>query len=273
MSWSELQVTTHYSFLRGASAPCDLFRAAAAMGMTSLAITDRNSVAGVVRGLVAAEELTKAGYPIRMIAGCRLDLVDGASLLVWPEDRPAWSRLTRLLTLGKARADPQHGEKGKCFLHWEDVASHAEGLVAALVPGLADAGDPLSLRWMADLFGDRGHLCLTQHRRPGDAMRLHALAAAAHHYGLTPLATGDVLYADPDKRMLQDVVTAIREKCTIDELGFRRERNADRHLKTPEDMARRFRDYPEALKASEAIAERCTFSLRSLDYQYPMKSS
>jgi error-prone DNA polymerase len=78
-----------------------------------------------------------------------------------------------------------------------------------------------------------------------------------------------VLYDIPERRMLQDVVTAIREKCTIDELGFRRERNADRHLKSPEEMARRFRDYPEALRASEAIAERCTFSLRSLDYQYP----
>jgi error-prone DNA polymerase len=264
MSWCELQVTTHYSFLRGASSPEELFATAALMGMPALGVTDRNSVAGVVRALVAAETVG-----IRSIPGCRLDLVDGTSLLVWPEDRPAWSRLTYLLTLGKSRADPQHGEKGKCFLHWEDVAGHAEGLVAALVPGLADTGDPLALRWMADVFGKNGHLCLTQHRRPGDAMRLHTLHAAARRFGLTPLATGDTLYADPDRRMLQDVVTAIREKCTIDELGFRRERNADRHLKSPQEMARRFRDYPEAIAASTAIAERCTFSLRELDYQYP----
>src|SRR5690606_27985807 len=123
-------------------------------------------------------------------------------------DRPAWSRLTRLLTLGKSRADAQKSEQGKCFLHWEDVASHAEGLVGALVPGLADVGDPLSLEWMANAFGsDRGHVCLTQHRRPGDAMRLHQLNNAARRYGLMPLATGDVLYAEPDNRMLQDVVT------------------------------------------------------------------
>jgi len=269
MSYAELQVTTHYSFLRGASAPEQLFVAAAAAGMPALAITDRNSVAGVVRGLVAAEELTKAGYPIRMIAGCRLDLVDGSAVLVWPEDRAAWSRLTRLLTLGKSRADPQHGEKGKCFLHWEDLAESAEGLVGGLVPGLADTGDPLALRWMADVFGDRGHLCLTHHRRPQDEMRLHALDLAARRFGLTTLATGDVLYAEPGNRILQDVVTAIREKCTIDELGFRRERNADRHLKPPEEMARRMRHYPQALLAAEAIAERCTFSLRSLEYQYP----
>jgi error-prone DNA polymerase len=264
MTYAELQVTTHFSFLRGASSPEELFATAALMGMSALGITDRNSVAGVVRALVAAEE-TK----VHLTAGCRLDLVDGTSLLVWPEDRPAWSRLTRLLTLGKARADPQHGEKGKCFLHWEDVAEHAQGLVGALVPGFADPGDPLALRWMADVFGERGHVALTQHRRPGDALRIHQLAQAAGRHGLTPLATGDVLYHHPDKRMLQDVVTAIREKCTIDALGFRRERSADRHLKPPEEMARRFADYPEALKASAAIVERCTFSLRELRHQYP----
>lgn len=269
MSYAELQVTTHYSFLRGASSPDELFRQAALLGLPALGIVDRNSVGGVVRALVAAEQLSKAGFPIRMIAGCRLDLTDGSSVLVWPEDRPAWSRLTRLLTLGKSRADAQRGEKGKCFLHWEDLAEAAEGLVGALVPGMADPGDPLALRWMADAFGARGHVCLTQHRRPGEALRLHQLDTAARKFGLTPLATGDVLYATPDERMLQDVVTAIREKCTIDELGFRRERSADRHLKSPEDMARRFRDHPEALRASLAIAERCTFSLRDLKHQYP----
>ncbi len=269
MTYAELQVTTHFSFLRGASSPEELFRQAALLGLPALGIVDRNSVGGVVRSLVAAEQLAALGAPIRMIAGCRLDLVDGSSVLVWPEDRAAWSRLTGLLTLGKSRADAQRGEKGKCFLHWEDLAEAARGLVGALVPGLADPGDPLALRWMADIFGANGHVCLTQHRRPGDAMRLHRLDAAARRFGLTPLATGDVLYDTPDRRMLQDVVTAIREKCTIDELGFRRERNADRHLKSPEEMARRFHDHPDALRASAAIAERCTFSLRELRHQYP----
>uniref|UniRef100_UPI0035CBFE54 error-prone DNA polymerase n=1 Tax=uncultured Sphingomonas sp. TaxID=158754 RepID=UPI0035CBFE54 len=270
MSWCELQVTTHYSFLRGASSPEDLFKAAALMGMPALGVTDRNSVGGVVRALYASDELAKHfDLHIRPIVGCRLDLVDGTSVLVWPEDRPAWSRLTRLLTLGKGRANAQKGEKGQCFLHWEDVAEHADGLVAALVPGLADHGDPLALRWMADAFAERGHVCLTQHRRPGDAQRLHDLAEHAQRYGLTPLATGDVLYDTPTRRMLQDVVTAIRNRCTIDELGFRRERSADRHLKPAPEMARRFRHFPQALAASEAIVERCTFSLRELKHQYP----
>jgi len=268
MTYSELQTTTHYSFLRGASSPEELFSTAALMGMPALGICDRNSVGGLVRSLIAAEQVTRQHAPIRSVAGCRLDLVDGTSLLVWPEDRAAWSRLTRLLTVGKARADRKAGEKGQCFLHWEDVAGHAAGLVAALVPG-RDAADARPLRWMTDIFADRGHVCLTHYRRPGDAARLAETEAAARRFGLTPFATGDALYHHPDRRMLHDVVTAIREKCTIDDLGHRRERRADRHLIPPADMARRFRHHPQALAAVEAIVERCTFSLRELDYQYP----
>ncbi len=269
MTYSELQVTTHFSFLRGASSCEELFATAALMGMPALGITDRNSVAGVVRALYACEQLkAKHGLDIRSIPGCRLDLVTGESLLVWPEDRAAWSRLTRLLTLGKSRADARRGEKGQCFLHWEDVAAHADGLVAALVPGRSGAA-PTALAATIDIFGKRGHVCLTPWRRPGERRRFAETVQAADAYGLTPLATGDVLYHRPDRRMLQDIVTAIREKCTVDELGFRRERHADRHLQLPEEMARRFAAYPDTLAAVEAIVERCTFSLRDLDYQYP----
>ena len=270
MTYSELQVTTHYSFLRGASSCEQLFATAALLGMPALGIVDRNSVAGIVRALRASERVREdTGIAVRAIPGCRLDLVSGDSLLVWPEDRAAWSRLTSLLSIGKARADAQRGEKGKCFLHWEDLADRAAGLVGALVADRVP--DPQALRWMADLFGaeGRGHVCLTHHRRPGDALRLHDTALAAEAHGLTPLATGDVLYHHPARRMLQDVVTAIREKTTIDALGFRRERHADRHLLPPDEMARRFRDHPRALAAVEAVVERCRFSLRDLTYQYP----
>ncbi|SOB80118.1 error-prone DNA polymerase [Sphingomonas guangdongensis] len=269
MTYSELQVTTHFSFLRGASSCEELFAHAALMGMPALGIVDRNSVAGVVRALYASEQVYKdQGLTVRSIPGCRLDLVDGASVLIWPEDRDAWGRLTALLTQGKARADTAHGEKGRCFLHWEDLAERCQGLVGALVAD--EVPDARRLRWMADLFGStHGHVCLTHQRRPGDALRLHETAEAAHRHGLTPLATGDVLYHHPERRMLQDVVTAIRHKCTIDELGFRRERSVDRHLKPPEEMARRFADHPQALMAVEAIVERCQFSPRQLAYQYP----
>ncbi|MBN2973250.1 error-prone DNA polymerase [Roseomonas aeriglobus] len=269
MTYSELQVTTHFSFLRGASSCEQLFAQAAVMGMPALGIVDRNSVAGVVRALYASDEVEKKhGIRVRSIPGCRLDLVCGSSLLVWPEDKAAWSRLTTLLTRGKLRADPQKGEKGQCFLHWEDVAAHCDGLIGALV---ADADPvPRALAWMADVFGpDRGHVCLTHLRRPGDALRLRSTAEAARAHGLIPLATGDVLYHHPDRRMLQDVVTAIRNGCTIDDLGLARERSVDRHLKPPAEMARRFADYPDALHAVERIVERCRFDLRSLEYQYP----
>jgi error-prone DNA polymerase len=260
----ELQALTHFSFLRGVSSAEEMFAAAALLGYPALGIVDRNTVGGLVKALRAADETG-----VRLIPGCRLDLMDGTGLLVWPEDRSGWSRLTRLLTTGKGRADRDKGEKGQCFLHWEDVAAWNGGLVAALVPDEADEATGAALAQMRDIFGDRAHLALTHRRRPGDSARLHALDAMAKRHGVRALATGDVLYDSPDKRMLQDVVTAIRNKCTIDDLGFRRERFADRHLKSPEEMERRFAALPDAVRASADIAERCTFSLRQLSYQYP----
>lgn len=190
-------------------------------------------------------------------------------MLVWLEDRAAWSRLTRLLTLGNARADARRGEKGRCFLHWEDVAQHAEGMVGSLVPE-PDGADEVELGWMRDIFGrDRGHVCLMHQRRPGDKARLARVAAQARRHGLQPLATGDVLYHHPDRRPLHDVVTAIREKRTLDHLGLKRERSADRCLQPPHEMERRFSAHSDALRAVEIVVERCTFSLRELGYQYP----
>jgi error-prone DNA polymerase len=264
MTYVELQVASHFSFLRGVSSAEDLFAAAALLGYPALGLTDRNSVGGLVKGLRASD-----ATGVRLIAGARLDLMEGGALLVWPQDRAAWSRLTRLLSTGKGRADRRKGEKGQCFLHWEDVADWSGGLVAALIPDEADRVADIALAQMRDIFGDRGHLALTHRRRPGEARRLHALDALARGHGLRSLATGDVLYDSPDKRMLQDVVTAIRHTCTIDELGFRRERYADRYLKRPEEMERRFAAFPDAVRASADIAERCTFSMRELSYQYP----
>ncbi|HWH17674.1 MAG TPA: error-prone DNA polymerase [Allosphingosinicella sp.] len=264
MTYVELQAASHFSFLRGVSSCEELFATAALLGYPALGITDRNSVAGLVRATIAAETTG-----VRLIAGAHLELVDGTALLVWPEDLAAWSRLTRLLTLGRCRADPTYAdEKGRCFLDWADLSSHSAGLVAALVPDDLQAAEA-ALGRFSDIFGERGHLALTQRRRPRDSTRLQQLNAFGPRFGLRPVTTGDVLYDSPEKRILQDVVTAIREHCTIDELGFRRERYPDRHLKSPREMERRFRDYPDAVRATADIAERCTFSLRELRYQYP----
>ncbi len=264
MTYTELQVATHFSFLRGVSSAEELFSAAALLGYGALGITDRNSVGGLVHALRASE-----ATGVRLVAGCRLDLMDGSALLVWPEDRAGWSSLTRLLTEGKRRVDPKKGEKGQCFLHWEDVDAFSAGLVAALVPDEADSKSETALALTADIFGDRAHIALGLRRRPGDALRLHRLDSMARRLGVRPVAAGDILYDGPDKRMLQDVVTAIRNKCTIDDLGLRRERSADRHLKSPAEMERRFASHPDAVRASADIAGRCTFSLRELSYQYP----
>jgi error-prone DNA polymerase len=259
MTYTELQTTTHFSFLRGASAPDELFAAAALLGLPALGIVDRNSVAGMVRAWEAAK-----ATGVRLIPGCRLDLADETGLLVYPVDRSGWSRLTRLLTLGKARAG-----KGRCELHWEDVEAHSEGLVAIHLPGEADETNADLLARLRRTFGDRAYQALGLRRRPGDARRLHALDAQGRSARVASVATGDILYHSPDRRMLQDVVTAIREKCTIDELGFRRERHADRHLKGPDEMARRFAAFPHALAATGEIARRCRFDLAELRYQYP----
>ncbi len=255
----ELQVTTHYSFLRGASSPNDLFATAASLGLPALGIVDRNSVAGIVRARRAARDTGR-----RMIAGCRLDLACGTSLLVWPQDRTGWSNLTRLLTIGKER-----GGKGHCILGWDDVADHAGGLIAALVPDLPGEATDAALARLRAIFADRAYCALSFRRRPRDQERIAALHAAAHATGVAPLATGDVLYAAPENRMLQDVMTCIREKVTIEQLGFRRERHADRHLKSPEEMARRFRRWPDAIAATAELASRIDFDLGQLEYQYP----
>jgi len=264
VTYVELNATSHFSFLRGVSSCDELFSAAALLGYRALGVTDRNTVAGLVRATIAADAAN-----VRLVAGCRLDLVDNVSLLVWPQDRAGWSRLTRLLTLGKSRAEPSKSEKGRCFLHWEDVAAYSDGLVAALVPDRPDAAIETALAQLSGVFDGRAHLALSYRRRPGDAARLHRLDAMARRFGVRGLAAGDVLYDAPDKRMLQDVVTAIRHKCTIDDLGLRREPYADRHLKSVAEMERRFALYPDAIRATADIAERCGFSLRELSYQYP----
>lgn len=257
--YAELQVTSHFSFLRGASSAADLFATAATMGIEALAVTDRNTLAGIVRAHEAAKETG-----VRLIVGCRLDLACGMSVLVYPMDRAAYSRLCRLLTLGKGRAG-----KGKCHLEWADLVAYGEGMIAVLLPDLANEECGLRLRRMRDAFGDRAYLALSLRRRPNDQMRLWELSQLAQRFGVATVATNDVLFHEPSRRRLQDVVTAIRHNTTIDALGFRRERHADRYLKPPAEMHRLFSRWPEALARTLEIADRCRFSLDELCYQYP----
>ncbi len=257
--YAELQVTSHFSFLRGASSCEELFARASATGIEALAIVDRNSLAGIVRAHEAAKTTG-----VRLMVGCRLDLTDGYSLLVYPTDRSAYSRLCRLLSLGKKRAG-----KAKCELGWSDLIAYGDGLIAVLVPDIADEDCALRLRRLREAFGDRGYLALSLRRRPNDQVRLHELSNLATRMNVATIVTNDVLFHEPGRRILQDVVTCIRHGVTIDELGERRERHADRYLKSPEEMHRLFGRYPEALARTLEIVERCKFSLDELAYQYP----
>ncbi|UZF95639.1 error-prone DNA polymerase [Bosea sp. NBC_00550] len=257
--YAELQVTSHFSFLRGASSAEELFAQAALLGIEALAVADRNSLAGIVR----AHEAAKA-TGVRLIVGCRLDLTDGMSLLVYPTDRAAYSRLCRLLSIGKKR-----GGKGRCHLEWSDVIAQGDGVIAVLVPDLPDDECAFRLRRLREGFGDRAYLALSLRRRPNDHLRLHELANLAIRMRVPTVATNDVLFHEPVRRILQDVVTCIRHNVTIDALGNRRERHADRYLKPPAEMHRLFARYPEALDRALQIADRCRFSLDELAYQYP----
>ena len=259
VAYAELQVTSHFSFLRGASSCEELFATAKSMGHEALAITDRNSLAGIVRAHQAAKETG-----VRLVVGCRLDLRDDISVLVYPTNRDAYARLCRLLSLGKSRAG-----KGKCNLGWEDLVTYGEGLLVMLLPDLADDLCAIRLKRLRQDFGDRSYLALTLRRRPNDQLRLYQLSEMAGIARVKTVVTNDVLYHDRDRRMLQDIVTCIRHNCTIDELGHRKQRFADRYLKPPEEMHRLFKRYPEALKRSREIVERCKFAMDQLAYQYP----
>lgn len=257
--YAELQVTSHFSFLRGASSCEELFEKAAELGIEALAVVDRNSLAGIVRAHQAAKDTG-----VRLVVGCRLDLEDDISVLAYPMDRPAYGRLCRLLSLGKSRAG-----KGKCRLNWNDLVTWGEGMLVVLLPELADDACAARLRRLRQDFGNRAYLALSLRRRPNDQLRLHELATMAVHAGVATVVTNDVLFHTPERRILQDVVTCIRHNCTIDNAGFRRERHADRYLKPPVEMHRLFARYPEAVARTLEIVRRCTFTLDDLVYQYP----
>ncbi|MDB5477140.1 MAG: dnaE [Phenylobacterium sp.] len=263
--YAELQAATNFSFLRGASHPHELVQGAEVLGLEAVGICDRNSLAGVVRAWSEMQARHAAGSKVRALTGCRLDFMDGTpSLLVYPSDREAYGRLTRLLTLGQRRAD-----KGACELHWADFLDHAEGQLALVVPP-----ERLDERFEADLrriAGELPDVWLAAARRYGarDLKRLSQLASLAQAARAPMVAVNDVLYHGPERRSLQDVLTCIREGCTVAEAGLRLQANAERHLKSPAEMARLFAKHPGAVERSVEIARRIDFDLGQLSYEYP----
>ncbi len=259
MNYADLQVTTHFSFLRGVSSAEELFAAAALLGIKALGVVDRNSLAGIVRAHEAAKVTG-----VRLIVGCRLDLQCGTSMLVYPTDRRAYGRLCRLLSLGKKRAG-----KGQCHLDWPDVEQWNDRLLAVLLPDDVSGDLDGELVKLQRIFGDRSYCALTRRFLPDEAARLEGIAIAAAQARVPTVVTNDVLYHCQTRRMLQDVVTCIRLRTTIDNAGFLKERHADRFLKQPDEMLRLFSKYEQAVRRTWEIAERCRFSLDQLTYTYP----
>lgn len=301
-AYAELDVTTNFSFLRGASHAEELVAQAKLLGLAAIGVADRNTLAGVVRAHVAAKEVG-----LRLLVGARLDLEDGPSLLCYSRDRQAYGRLCRLLSLGQGRA-----EKGKCRLFLDDVAAHAEGQVfivlppddwdwreARRVPGPPSQGaeiisfpgvqDDASLpdrrdappeppaltfenclrRMQQKLLGADLYLAAAYRYAGEDRVRIGALAGLSARSGVPLVASNRVLYHSPGRRALQDVLTCVREKTTIHEAGRRLEANAERHLKRPKEMARLFKGYEEACARTLEIVAACRFSLDELVYEYP----
>jgi error-prone DNA polymerase len=263
LPFAELAVTSNFSFLRSGSYPQEMVATAAALGHTAVGIADRNTLAGAVRAHTEAKE-----HGIRLVVGVRLVLMEGFEALCFPTDRAAYGRLTKLLTVGNRRAP-----KGECQLFFDDLSILESGhRFVAMPPYDFGAEFEDHLRRLAALFPGSVFLALTPHRRANDRVRHQRLADLSRDCKTPLIATNDVLYHTPARRPLQDVVTCIREHCTIDEAGFRLERNAERHLKSPEEMVRLLPGQEEAIARSVQLAEDCRFSLDEISFDYPKES-
>uniref|UniRef100_UPI0025D9D1D2 error-prone DNA polymerase n=1 Tax=Sphingomonas sp. TaxID=28214 RepID=UPI0025D9D1D2 len=321
--FAELVVATNYSFLRGASHASDLLHRAEALGMATIGIADRNTVAGVVRAwsalkkapdkgrmaLLAAkkangepeiltdEESAAQMIDLRLVVGARLVFADGTpDIVAYPATRLGWGRLTRLLTVGNLRA-----VKGDCILNFADLIDYAQDLLLIVLPystaqdeeahrnpvdyDFDDPADPskpalrlvemppvdiaATLVRLARAAPDRVWLGAAMPHRGRDGRDLARLSSIAKAARVPLIATNDVLYAAPEQRPLHDVLTCIRLGTTIAAAGRKLEANAERHLKHPSEMARLFRDYPDAITQTQAFAARIAFDLKDLAYEYP----
>ena len=297
--YAELSVRSNFTFLEGASHPEELVATAKALGLAALGLADRNSLAGVVRAHGAARAQGQ-----RLLVGARLAPRDGPEVLCYPQDRAAYGRLARLLTLGKRRS-----EKGQCDFSFAEMLAAGAGQIFILVPADPDGQQAPDGRPDAAIFGgnrwDGNELAENelaggrwdgdglawdleararqlQARHPGrsylglyrlyggdDARRLADWVALATRTGLPPVALGEAIMHHPGRKPVADVLTAIRHHCTVDEAGWRLLTNGERHLKAATEMARLFHAYPAAVARTLEIAARCRFSLETLRYEYP----
>ncbi len=295
--YAELCVTTNFTFLTGASHPEEMVTRAAELGLSAVAITDHNSLAGVVRAYTALKHLkedAQAQIKIRsqhtvdsssrqengnpsgiqplstlhipkLIVGCRLVLRDcPVHWIALPQDRAAYQRLTRLLTLGKRRA-----AKGQCHLDFMDLLNGGRGMILIALPQAAFNKCQRSITQIQQRFPGHVFLGAAPRYDGSDQAYLNACSALAQRCSTPMVAVGDVLMHRGNRRQLADVLTCMREHITIDAIGTRALANAERRLKAHADMARLFRHHPAAIRRTQEIAARCSFCLSELRYEYP----
>ncbi len=256
-AYAELHCKTNFSFLEGASHPDELALRAAELGLAALAITDRNTLAGIVRAHSAAKTLG-----LRLIVGAEIHLADASPVVLWVTDRASYGRLARLITHGRRQAP-----KGEFFLRFDELAQYADGLLA----GIKKDSRPLfsELARYREVFGERCYLLGELTRGPDDEAALTELLGAAKRARVPLVAGGDVHYHARSRLALQDVLTAVRLGTTVSEAGEALFANAERAMKSPQDMALRFAGAPGALARTLEILARSTFSLDELRYEYP----
>lgn len=270
-AYAEIGITTNFSFLRGGSDPRAYVHQASKLRIPVIGIADHNTLAGVVRAYKELDNDEVLHKP-KLLIGARIVFIDGTpDIFVYPRDRAAYGRLCQLLTRGKRGDDITRIEKGECRLTFADLLEFSEGqLLILTLPHRFELAQALEI--LAKLKASRAEgvwLAASLIYRGDDRRRLARLDDLAATAKVPLLATNEVLYHDPGRRPLQDVLTCIREKTTIEAVGRKLEVNAERFLKTPREMARLFRDFPEAIAETMCFADKIDFSLDQLKYQYP----
>jgi len=287
--YTELHLHTAFSFLDGSSLPEDIVNQAKRLGYQSLAITDHDGVHGAMEFARMAEA---AG--ITPITGAEITLADGSHLILLAESRVGYGNLCRLLTnlhhgrpplpvmLDGNEIDHDDQDDDEFNLILSHLRDYAEGLI--LLTGcrngqlaqLLDAGRFADAKrvlnqYIAWFGRDNVFVELQQNFVFGDTPRIAHLVSIAEQQGVRYVATGNVHYHDKSRHRLQDTIVAIRNRTTLDGCHRERRANAEFYLRSPEEMARIFEAYPEALHSTQLIAERCAaFNLtKNLEYIFP----
>lgn len=267
MQYVELHCRSNFSFLEAASHPDELVQRAAQLGYAGLAMTDRESIAGVVRGHAPAKE---AG--LQYIVGAEVHPLDAPAMVLWPTDREAYGRMCRLLSVGRMRC-----EKGRCELRFEDIAGFSRGILSGVIVDARRDEQSLN-RTQAflrgpyrDVFGDGRYMLASFHRGVDDAGKAAWLRDLSLSCDVPLLASGDVRYHTAQRMLVHDCVTAIANHSTIDEIAGQRLRNSQHHLRSLDEIAELYRDVPDAIARTLEVASRCTFSLDELRYEYPVE--